>query len=162
MPYGSTCPDNDIWRRIFSCIYILKKIFFSKSLYINTFRYQPLYSSNYFILPTISECENKYHFSHHTVSSIAWKSISRIDDGISHRSHTTSSLIQDLTSFGTSFGIFSSKSQNIELISSFDLSRIFSFESAHILTYLMPAFRQSVRTGSTLSPPFSCQKTLDE
>jgi len=81
-----------------------------------------------------------------------------ISEGTSQRSPTISSRTDFSMSLSTSLGIFSRKSWNIPAISTCERSSIFSFESAHKLTYSIWAPKQSSKTFSMLSHHFSCQK----
>lgn len=92
------------------------------------------------------------------VFSIASRRRFLISAGTSQRSPTISSDMEFLISFSTNFGILVRNSWNIPAISISDRSSIFSFESAHILTYLIWFIRQSNKILSILSPHFSCQK----
>ena len=89
------------------------------------------------------------------VWSIASRRSDLISGGTSQRSQAISSRIEFLMSFSTSFGILSRNSWKIPAISISERSKIFSFESAHILTYSIFASRQSARIFSILSPPLA-------
>mgnify|MGYP007067850965 CR=1 FL=1 len=97
-------------------------------------------------------------FSQFLAWSIASRRSDLISGGTNQRSPMISRRIEFFMSFVTSFGILSRKSWNIPAISTSERSRIFSFESAHILTYSIWASRQSVRIFSILSPQLAWPK----
>jgi len=93
-----------------------------------------------------------------TVASFASMRIFWISSGRSERSPIVSNRIDAWVKVGRTWGILWRMRPNIEVSSNSERSMIFSFESAHMLTYLIPAARHICTTGSTLSPPCLCQR----
>lgn len=89
---------------------------------------------------------------HDSVSRVLVSSIVRISFGIYFRFHIHSKRIHWAMSFGINRGICFRKREKIVAISSGALSRIFSRESVHMLTYGILFFKHRASISSTFSP----------